>query len=157
VVYPFLKPSARDRLNTASTFHSNRSNTMPLVRIDIAKNTSDEVIGNISGVIYEAMTAVANVPANDKFQVVTRHAPEELIYPADGYLGIRYSPSIVFIQITWNAGRSIDVKKAFYKLVADGIHEKTGINIADVWISLVEVQRENWSFGNGEMQYAPKD
>jgi 4-oxalocrotonate tautomerase len=26
----------------------------------------------------------------------------------------------------------------------------------DIWISLVDSAREDWSFGNGEMQYAPK-
>ena len=102
------------------------------------------------------MTAVANVPANDKFQIITRHAEGELVYPAEGYLGIDYTPKIVFIQITWNAGRSIDVKKAFYKAVAQGVAEKARLRLQDVWISLVDVKREDWSFGNGEMQYAPK-
>jgi 4-oxalocrotonate tautomerase len=53
-------------------------------------------------------------------------------------------------------GRTTDVKKAFYRKVADDIHAKTGIRKEDVWINLVEVSPENWSFGNGEMQYAPK-
>ena len=65
-------------------------------------------------------------------------------------------PGIVFIQITWNAGRTTDIKKAFYKKVADDIHARAGIRRQDVWINLVEVPPENWSFGNGEMQYAPK-
>ena len=130
---------------------------MPLVRIDLASTTSPDHLEAISGVIYDAMTSVANVPANDKFQIITRHAADELVYPAEGYLGIDYTTNIIFIQVTWNAGRSIEVKKAFFKLVADGIHKATGIRIQDVWINLVDVQRENWSFGNGEMQYAPKD
>lgn len=128
---------------------------MPLVRINVSKETSAESVQAIGDVIYESMLAVANVPANDKFQIITRHAPGELVYPAEGYLGIDYSPGIVFIQVTWNAGRSVDVKKAFYKAVAEGIHEKAGVRKEDVWISLIDVQRENWSFGNGEMQYGP--
>jgi phenylpyruvate tautomerase PptA (4-oxalocrotonate tautomerase family) len=101
------------------------------------------------------MVNVANVPRNDKFQIISRHSSDELIYPAEGYLGITYTPAIVFIQITWNSGRTIEVKKAFYKAIADGIHAKTGVRKEDVWISLVDVAREDWSFGNGEMQYAP--
>lgn len=46
------------------------------------------------------------------------------------------------------------MKKAFYKRVADDLHEKLGIRREDVFINLVEVMKENWSFGNGEMQYA---
>ncbi|MDN7590834.1 tautomerase family protein [Burkholderia seminalis] len=129
---------------------------MPLVRISLSKDASPEVVKAVSDTVYEAMITVANVPENDKFQIISRHAPDELVYPADGYLGVTYTSGIVFIQVTWNAGRTIDVKKAFYRAVADGIHAKAGVRKEDVWISLVDVARENWSFGNGDMQYAPK-
>ena len=130
---------------------------MPLVRINLSKSASAETVRTVSEVVYDAMITVANVPANDKFQIINRHADDELVYPADGYLGITYTPGIVFIQVTWNAGRTIEVKKAFYKAVAEGISTKAGIRIQDVFISLIDVAREDWSFGNGEMQYAPKD
>lgn len=128
---------------------------MPLARINVPATTSDAAVRAISDTVYEALRETANVPENDKFQVITRHAADELIYPADGYLGVSYTPAIVFIQVTWNAGRSTDVKKAFYRAVADGIHASTGIRKEDVIINLVTVQREDWSFGGGEMQYAP--
>jgi 4-oxalocrotonate tautomerase len=130
---------------------------MPFVRIDISRSATPQAVQQISDTVYQAMIEVANVPKNDKFQVITRHEADEVVYPADGYLGISYSPSIVFIQVTWNAGRTIEVKKAFYAAIANGIHEKTGIRKEDVFISLVDVARENWSFGNGEMQYAPAE
>lgn len=129
---------------------------MPLVRIDVAADTPAETVKIIGEVVYDAMTSTANVPANDRFQIINRHASDELVYPADGYLGVSYTPKIVFIQVTWNAGRTIEVKKAFYKAIADGIHTRAGLRREDVWISLIDVQREDWSFGNGEMQYAPK-
>lgn len=129
---------------------------MPLVRINISQTASKEAVRAVSDVVYDAMISVANVPQHDKFQIITRHAPDELVYPEEGYLGISYSPQIVFIQVTWNAGRTTDTKKAFYKAIAEGIHAKAGIRKEDVWISLVDVAREDWSFGNGEMQYAPK-
>lgn len=130
---------------------------MPLVRINLSQSASAETIHTVSGVVYDAMINVANVPANDKFQIITRHADDELVYPAEGYLGVTYTPGIVFIQVTWNAGRTTEVKKAFYKAIAEGISQKTEIRIQDVFISLIDVAREDWSFGNGEMQYAPKD
>ncbi len=129
---------------------------MPLVRINISQTASKDVARTVSDVVYEAMINVANVPQHDKFQIITRHASEELVYPEEGYLGISYTPQIVFIQVVWNAGRTTDTKKAFYKTIADGIHEKAGIRKEDVFINLIDVAREDWSFGNGEMQYAPK-
>jgi phenylpyruvate tautomerase PptA (4-oxalocrotonate tautomerase family) len=129
---------------------------MPLVRIDVDASTSPETRQVISAVVYEAMTATAKVPAHDKFMIVSLHSPGDLIVPREGYLGIQYTAGIVFIQVTWNAGRTTEVKKALYRKVADDIHTRTGIRKEDVWINLVEVSPENWSFGNGEMQYAPK-
>ena len=129
---------------------------MPLVRISVSDKHSPDDVNAIGDVIYQAMLDVANVPVNDKFQIIHRHAAGELVYPAEGYLGIQYTPGILFIQITWNVGRTIETKKRFYKAVAEGISQRTGTRIEDVWISLIDVSPENWSFGNGEMQYAPK-
>jgi len=128
---------------------------MPLARISISQKTPAATVRAISDTVYEAMINVANAPVNDKYQIITRHAKDELAYPEEGFLGLTYTDNIVFIQITWNAGRTIEVKKAFYRAVADGIHERTGLRKEDIFINLVEVQRENWSFGNGDMQFAP--
>ncbi len=35
-------------------------------------------------------------------------------------------------------------------------HERAGVRKEDIWINLVDDAREDWSFGNGEMQYAPE-
>ena len=130
---------------------------MPLVRIDLDKSAPAERAGIVGAAVYEAMIAIAGVPADDRFQIVTRHDAGEIVYPANGYLGIAYSRDLVMIQITWNAGRSIDVKRRFYRKVADDIARAAGISPQHVWINLVEVAKENWSFGNGEMQYGPPE
>jgi phenylpyruvate tautomerase PptA (4-oxalocrotonate tautomerase family) len=129
---------------------------MPLVRIDISKDAPAERVRVVSQAIYGAMVDVAKVPANDKFQIVTRHSAEEIIYPEEGYLGCTYTSDLIFIQVTWVAGRSTEVKKAFYRRIADEVHEKAGVRKEDIFISLVDAGREDWSFGGGEMQYAPK-
>ncbi|CDG85795.1 tautomerase family protein [Janthinobacterium agaricidamnosum] len=128
---------------------------MPLARISVSHDTTDAALRAISDTVYEAMISVANVPLNDKFQILSRHAKGELIYPENGFLGVTYSDNIVFIQITWNAGRTAEIKKAFYRAVVDGIHTRSGLRKEDIIINLVEVQRENWSFGNGEMAFPP--
>ncbi len=129
---------------------------MPVVRIDLSRDASPERVRVVSEAVYRAMTEIANVPAHDKFQIVTRHAADEIIYPKEGYLGIDYTADIIMIQVTWVAGRSTDVKKKFYQQIADEIHRKENVRKQDIWITLVDNAREDWSFGNGEMQYAPK-
>ncbi len=128
---------------------------MPLVRIDIGPGHPAGFGRTVGDIVYRAMTSEINVPADDKFQIVTAHEATELNIPKS-YLGIEYSPGIVFIQVTLNAGRTTELKKKFYRRIADDLHAELKVRKEDVFISLVEVDKENWSFGNGEMQYGPK-
>ncbi len=57
------------------------------------------------------------------------------------------------VQVTLNAGRTVEVKQAFYARLADEL-AALGVRREDVIVSLVEVVKENWSFGNGVAQYA---
>ncbi len=128
---------------------------MPFVRIDLSVELPLSLGPAIGDIVYAAMIEVINVPRDDKFQVITRHPAGELVHPQT-YLGIDYSEGIIFIQITLNQGRTTDMKKAFYRRIATDLHAKLQVRPQDVVINLVEVAKENWSFGNGEMQYADK-
>jgi phenylpyruvate tautomerase PptA (4-oxalocrotonate tautomerase family) len=64
------------------------------------------------------------------------------------------SKDCVFIQLMLNAGRTVDQKRAFYKAIADGLHERLRLRREDVVINMVEVSKENWSYRNGEARYA---
>ncbi len=126
---------------------------MPLVRIDLIAGKPAGYPSEIGAVIYDAMTETLGVPADDRFEVITEHARENFIFDP-GYLGITRTEDCVFIQVTLNAGRTVDTKRAFYRAIADGLHRRLQIRREDVLINLVEVPKENWSFGNGEAQYA---
>lgn len=129
---------------------------MPLVRIDIGPGHQPGFGRAVGEIVYRAMTTEISVPADDKFQIITQHQATELNIPKS-YLGIEYSEDIVFIQITLNQGRTTELKKKFYKRIADDLHAELGVRKQNVFISLVEVNKENWSFGNGEMQYGPTE
>ena len=129
---------------------------MPLVRIDHAKGQPEGFGRAVGEIIYRAMIEEISVPADDKFQIITTHQANEINIPKS-YLGIEYTQVIVFIQITLNAGRTVELKKKFYNRIANDLHTELKMRKEDVFISLVEVAKENWSFGNGEMQYGPKD
>ncbi len=129
---------------------------MPLVRIDTIKGQpgrgSDfgQAVGEI---VYRCMMDTINVPPKDNFRVATEHEPGSLVYDPE-YLGIERTDGIVMIQITLNAGRTTEMKQAFFALLADRLHDELGVRKQDVLVGLVEVTKENWSFGDGIAQYA---
>jgi phenylpyruvate tautomerase PptA (4-oxalocrotonate tautomerase family) len=128
---------------------------MPLVRIDLQQGKTPEYVAQVGEIIYRAMLAELNVPKDDRFQIVAQHAPAGLIFDRD-YLGIHRTDDCIFIQITLNGGRPVELKQRFYRAVAEGLHRELKLRLEDVFISLVEVNKEDWSFGNGEAQYVPK-
>ena len=107
----------------------------------------------VGSIVYRTMVDTINVPPKDNFQILTEHQKENLVYDPE-YLNIQRTDGLVIIQITLNEGRNVELKKTFYKRLAERLHEELGIRMEDVFVSLVEVKKENWSFGNGIAQYA---
>src|ERR1700744_798525 len=123
---------------------------MPLVRIDLRKGKDAAYRQQVARVVYDAMVSVG-VPVGDRFELVNEHDADNFQYDPD-YLGIHRTDDLVMIQITWNEGRTVEQKKQLYKAIADGLAELPRIRREDVLINLVDVKKENWSFGNGVAQ-----
>jgi 4-oxalocrotonate tautomerase len=126
---------------------------MPLARIDLVQGKPAEFRRTVGDTVYEAMIETLKAPKDDRFQIVNEH-PADAIVADENYLGVRRTQECIFIQLTLNVGRTVEQKKAFYKAVADALHVRLGLRREDVFINLIEVQKENWSFGNGIAQYA---
>ncbi|CAI8815162.1 tautomerase family protein [Pseudomonas serboccidentalis] len=126
---------------------------MPLVRVDIKKNSDPTFAKRIGEQIYAAMRSTINVPEHDNFQILNERDGEHFIFDPQ-YLGIQRSDQLVIIQITLNEGRTLEQKKALYQTIAQNLNAQLGVRLEDVFINLVEVKKENWSFGNGIAQYA---
>lgn len=126
---------------------------MPIVRITLRRGRTADSLRLIADSIHEALVANANVPADDRFQIIEEVGPDHLIaHPT--YAGVQRSDELVIVQITLNAGRTVDIKRALYADIARRLHETAGVRPDDVLINLVEVTKENWSFGNGLATYA---
>jgi phenylpyruvate tautomerase PptA (4-oxalocrotonate tautomerase family) len=125
---------------------------VPLVRIDLLEGKTPEYRAQVGQIIYQSLLDCFNVPKDDRFQIITEHPQAELQFDRN-YLGIHRSDNCIFVQITLNTGRTVEMKQRFYKAVVDALHETVKLRQEDVVINLVEVPKENWSFGNGEAQY----
>ena len=126
---------------------------MPLVRIDIIKGRTAAQRRRLGDAVHRALVEALGIPAQDRFQVITEHEANELVYDRN-YLGIKRTDGIVMIQITMSFGRTLEQKRTLYRLVTENL-AYLDVRPEDVWINLVETARENWSFGLGEASYAP--
>jgi 4-oxalocrotonate tautomerase len=126
---------------------------MPLTRISLRAGKPVEYRKALTEGIQRSLVATFNVPTDDIFMLITEHEPANLIYDRQ-YLNIERSDDFVAIQLTVTNSRSIEQKKALYKRIVDELAESPGVRREDVMINLVEVEKENWSFGHGLAQYA---
>ena len=126
---------------------------MPFARISVDESRTSAEIKAISEGVYNSLVEAIQTPVDDKFQVISKHSKDELIFDGN-YMGISRSIHFVLIQIFLYPGRTIQQKKLLYKTITEKLAIDPGIRKEDVWINLVEVPKENWSYGNGEAQFA---
>lgn len=126
---------------------------MPLVRIDIIKHDDPSFIKKVGQIVYESMIGAISVPKNDHFQILNEHDKAHFIYDPN-YLNIHRTDDLIYIQITLNEGRTTEQKKLLFHTIVDKLNGELKVRKEDVFINLIEVNKENWSFGNGIAQYA---
>lgn len=126
---------------------------MPLFHISLRAGKPDAYRLAIGDNVYRALRETFDVPEDDLFLTITEHEPANFRY-GPTYLGVERSDDLVFIRITANNTRTLEQKKALFRRIAELLGENPGIRSEDVFVSLVEVAKENWSLGNGLAQYA---
>ncbi|KVL03518.1 tautomerase family protein [Burkholderia ubonensis] len=125
---------------------------MPFTRIALREGKPAEYRAALVDGVHRALMRTFNVPEDDIFMVVTEHANENFVFGRH-YLDIERSDDLVMIQITANNTRTLEQKQTLYRTIADNLAQRPGVRPQDVFISLVEVLKEDWSFGNGIAQY----
>jgi phenylpyruvate tautomerase PptA (4-oxalocrotonate tautomerase family) len=126
---------------------------MPLIRISLRQGKSSAYRKALADGIYLALRETFNVPEDDLFVTISEHDDDNFFYGAN-YLGIERSGDLVIIQITVSNTRTVDQKKALFKRIAEKLGAEPGLRPEDMFINLIEVEKENWSFGHGIAQYA---
>ena len=128
---------------------------MPLVRISVLQGP--EGFGRkVGAVVYRTMVDTIDVPKNDNFQVITEHSRDTLVFDRN-YMDIPRSDGFVSIQITLTEGRSLEKKRLLFRTLAERLQRELNVRPQDVFVNLVEVKKENWSFGNGLASYVPEE
>ncbi|AKJ14956.1 tautomerase [Streptomyces incarnatus] len=129
---------------------------MPFVRID-ALGTDPARLDALGQAVQDALVETLGVPPDDRFQVLAGHDGTTSTLRYGDHLGLRKDDSVVFVAITMRSGRPPERKRALYRRIAELVHERTGTAPRNVVVTVTENTSVDWSFGDGEAQYAPAD
>ncbi|MEW9549501.1 tautomerase family protein [Nonomuraea sp. NPDC050783] len=125
---------------------------MPFIRID-AIHADEQRLEALGRAVHDALVEAVGIPQDDLFQVLTGGGPVRLVRYDPDYLGVHRDDDLVFVSITLRSGRTPEQKQALYRRIAELAHDYAGAEPRNVFVSLVENELVDWSFGDGVAQY----
>jgi len=129
---------------------------MPIAHISLRAGKSNAYRQAIFDQLYRAMREALEVPEDDQFMTITEHAPSNFRYGASCF-GVSRSDDLVYIQFTVFNTRTRGQKLALFKRIAELLGQNPGIRPEDVFITVIEAAKENWSVGHGLAQFASSE
>ncbi|WP_136585685.1 tautomerase family protein [Microbacterium hydrothermale] len=125
---------------------------MPLVMIDTIRGRYDETeLRTIMDAVQDAVVEAFGVPETDRYQILTQHEPFELV-ALDTGLGIERSERLVIVRLA-SKQRTQDAKVQLYRLLAENLNDRVGVEGNDLVVSITENGDADWSFGHGTAQF----
>lgn len=125
---------------------------MPLAHISLRAGKSDAYRQAVFDGLYRALRETLDVPEGDQFMTITEHDAANFRY-GDAF-GIARSDDVVYVEITVFDTRTAEQKKALFRRLAELLSENPGIRPQDVFVTLADAPKENWSVGDGLAQFA---
>jgi 4-oxalocrotonate tautomerase len=125
---------------------------MPLLHISLRAGKPEAYRQAIFNSLYRAMREALNVPEDDQCMTISEHDAANFRY-GNAY-GVTRSADVVYIQITVFNTRTVEQKKALFRRTAELLGENPGIRPADVFVTILDAAKENWSVGHGLAQFA---
>jgi 4-oxalocrotonate tautomerase len=129
---------------------------MPLTRVSLRAGKPAAYRKAILEGLYQAMRETFDVPEGDRFMTISEHDEPDFSY-GPNYLDVARSDDLVIIQLTVSNTRTVAQKKALYGRIVERLTANPGLRPEDIFINLVEVRPENWSFGHGIAHYVKDD
>lgn len=125
---------------------------MPIVRISLRAGKPAEYRQAILDGLYGAMRDALNVPEDDQFMTITEHDPAN--FRTGNAYGVSRSADVVYIELIVFSTRTAEQKKALFREIAARLGENPGIRPEDVFVTILDAPKENWSVGHGLAQFA---
>ena len=125
---------------------------MPIIHISLRAGKPEAYRQAIFDGLYRAMRETLHVPDDDQFMTMSEH--DAANFRTGTAYGVARSDDVVYIWITVFDTRTPEQKKALFKRTAELLGKSPGIRPEDVFITVVDAAKENWSVGHGLAQFA---
>jgi phenylpyruvate tautomerase PptA (4-oxalocrotonate tautomerase family) len=127
---------------------------MPVFNAHIpAGRFSPEQKRRLADALNQSLVQGLGIPDGDRFIMISEHGEDELfLHPT--FLDIHRGHDAMIITVLFGAHRPLEDKRKVTAAINRLVVESLGVSPDDIFVALVPVPNENFSFGRGELQLA---
>lgn len=107
----------------------------------------------LADALNQSLVQGLGIPEGDRFVIISEHTKSELfLHPT--FMEMERTSDAIIVTVFVGAHRPVADKRALSSAICRLSTEALGISGDDVFITMVPVPIENFSFGRGELQLA---
>jgi phenylpyruvate tautomerase PptA (4-oxalocrotonate tautomerase family) len=128
---------------------------MPVFKAHIpAGRFSREQKRALADALNQSLVQALGIPEGDRFVILSEHGPDELfLHPT--FMDMERDPAnAMIITVLIGAHRPIEDKSKLVAAINRLVVEAVAVSPDDVFVALLPVPNENFSFGRGALQLA---
>ncbi|MBP0595009.1 tautomerase family protein [Paraburkholderia sp. LEh10] len=127
---------------------------MPVFHAHIPKGRfSREQKIAMGNALNQSLVEALNIPKGDRFIMISEHGDDELFIDPT-FMDMERTQNAMIVTVLLGAHRPSSDKKALLATITRLLQRDVGVSPDDVFIALVPVPNENFSFGRGVAQLA---
>jgi len=107
----------------------------------------------LADALNQSLVRGLGIPEEDRFICISEHADDE-IYLHPTFMGMQRTSGAMMITALIGAHRPVEEKRKLVGAINELVIGALGISPDDVFVTLVPVPNENFSFGRGDLQLA---
>jgi phenylpyruvate tautomerase PptA (4-oxalocrotonate tautomerase family) len=107
----------------------------------------------IGNALNQSLVEALNIPKGDRFVMISEHGDDELFIDPT-FMEMNRTANAMIITVLIGEHRPSSDKKALLAAITRLLEKAAGISPDDVFVALVPVPNENFSFGRGVAQLA---
>lgn len=116
---------------------------MPVTLVSVVKGRDSAQKTALLEAVQGAISATLKLPPLDRYIRLAEHGPDEWLLPEGK------SAAFTLVEIALFEGRTPETKGALYAAIVEAL-EGVGVPRAEVFIRLIEQQRENFGIRGGQ-------